>query len=404
MFYEDNNIAKLLNMEDVIVTKVENLPEELHVYLELPRKDHVCPQCGRMTSKVHDYRQQKIKDIPFGRTTYLYLRKRRYVCPECGKRFAEKNPLVPRYYRLTRRSVVSIIQQLKSMASSSEVARKHNVSVTSVLRYFKPVQYSCSELPEVLSIDEFKGDTNGEKYQTILTDAGKKKVLDILPNRMERDLKTYFLGFKNRETVKYFVCDMNPHFRAVARVCFPNAKIVADRYHVIRQVIWAMEAVRKSDQEKYSKQFRRYFKRSRILLNKKSLSQADKLNLALMLENAPRLAKAYSLKNKFLDVMHTKNDPAAARKNLSDWFMEAEPSDLQEFKSCITAYRNWSEEILNSLDVRYSNGFTEGCNNKTKVLKRICFGFRNFDNFRLKEKTEPPVKFCLFVIACFTLF
>ena len=89
-----------------------------------------------------------------------------------------------------------------------------------------------------------------------------------------------------------------------------------------------------------------------------------------------------SLKNKFLDVMHTKNDPAAARKNLSDWFMEAEPSDLQEFKSCITAYRNWSEEILNSLDVRYSNGFTEGCNNKTKVLKRVCFGFRNFDNFR----------------------
>lgn len=382
MFYEDNNTAKLLNMEDVLITKVENLPEELHVYLELPRKNHACPQCGRMTSKVHDYRQQKIKDIPLGRTTYLYLRKRRYVCPECGKRFAEKNPLVPRYYRLTRRSVASIIQQLRNMVCSSEVARNHNVSVTSVLRYFKPVQYSCPELPEVLSIDEFKGDTNGEKYQTILTDAGKKKILDILPNRMEQDLKTYFLGFKNRESVKYFVCDMNPHFRAVAKACFPNAKIVADRYHVTRQVIWAMEAVRKSEQEKYSKQFRRYFKRSRILLNKNSLSEADKLNLALMLENAPRLAKAYDLKNKFLDFMHTKNDPSAARKKLSDWFMEAEALNLPEFKACITAYRNWSEEILNSLDVRYSNGFTEGCNNKTKVLKRVCFGFRNFENFR----------------------
>lgn len=382
MFYKDNNTAKLLNMEDVIVTKVENLPEELHVYLELPRKDHTCPQCGRMTNKIHDYRQRKIKDIPFGRTTYLYLRRRRYVCPECGKRFAEKNPLVPRYYRLTQRSVISIIQQLRNMVSSSEVARNHNVSVTSVLRYFKPIQYSCPELPEVLSIDEFKGDTDGEKYQTILTDAGKKKVLDILPNRMEQDLKTYFLEFKNRENVKYFVCDMNPHFRAVAKACFPNAKIVADRYHVTRQVIWAMEAVRKKEQEKYSKQFRRYFKRSKILLNKESLSEEDKLKLALMFENAPRLAKAYDLKNKFLDVMHTKNDPAAARKKLSDWFMEAEALNLPEFKSCITAYRNWSEEILNSLDVRYSNGFTEGCNNKTKVLKRVCFGFRNFENFR----------------------
>lgn len=391
MFYEDNNTAKLLDMEDVIVTKVKNLPEELHVYIEFPRKDHVCPRCGRMTSKVHDYRQQKIKDIPLGRTTYLYLRKRRYVCPVCGKRFAEKNPLVSRYYRLTRRSVASIIRQLKNLVCSSEVARNHNVSVTSVLRYFKPVQYSCFELPEVLSIDEFKGDTNGEKYQTILTDAANKRVLDILPNRMEQDLKAYFLSFKNRSGVKYFVCDMNPHFRSVARECFPNARIVTDRYHVTRQVIWAMEAVRKNEQQKYSKQFRRYFKHSRTLLNKKFLSEADKLDLALMLENAPRLAKAYDLKNKFLEVMHTKNDPAAARKMLSDWFMEAEalafagkddPVALPEFKSCITAYHNWSEEILNSLDVRFSNGFTEGCNNKTKVLKRICFGFRNFEHFR----------------------
>ena len=30
----------------------------------------------------------------------------------------------------------------------------------------------------------------------------------------------------------------------------------------------------------------------------------------------------------------------------------------------------------------YSNGFTEGCNNKTKVLKRVCFGLRNFEHFR----------------------
>lgn len=391
MFHEDNNTAKLLDMEDAIVTKVENLLDELHVYIEYPRKDHVCPQCGRTTNKVHDYRQQKIKDIPFGKTTYLYLRKRRYVCPECGKRFAEKNSLAPRYYRLTRRSVSSIIQQLKNLVCSSEVAQNHNVSVTSVLRYFKPIRYSCSELPEVLSIDEFKGDADGEKYQTILTDAEKKKILDILPNRMEQDLKAYFLSFENRNNVKYFVCDMNPHFRSVARACFPNARIVTDRYHVTRQVIWAMEAVRKKEQQEYSKQFRRYFKRSKSLLNKNILSEEDKKSLAIMFENAPRLAKAYDLKNRFLDVMHTKNDPLAAKQKLSDWFMEAEAfafagkenvMALPEFKPCITAYHNWSEEILNSLDVRFSNGFTEGCNNKTKVLKRVCFGFRNFEHFR----------------------
>jgi transposase len=67
---------------------------------------------------------------------------------------------------------------------------------------------------------------------------------------------------------------------------------------------------------------------------------------------------------------------------LSQWLLDAENSGLSEFRSCITAYQNWSEEILNSLDVPWSNGFTEGCNNKTKVLKRVCFGVRNFARFR----------------------
>ena len=48
----------------------------------------------------------------------------------------------------------------------------------------------------------------------------------------------------------------------------------------------------------------------------------------------------------------------------------------------VCSMHNWSEYILNAFDVPYSNGFTEGCNNKTKVLKRVCFGVRNFDPFR----------------------
>ena len=85
--------AKLLNLEDVIITKVENISEEVHVYLELPRVKHRCPACGALTDRVHDYRMQIIKDIPLGRTTLLHLRKRRYRC-DCGKRFLEKNTFI----------------------------------------------------------------------------------------------------------------------------------------------------------------------------------------------------------------------------------------------------------------------------------------------------------------------
>ena len=84
--------AKLLDLVDVIITKVENFSEEVHVYLELPRIKHRCPACGALTDRVHDYRMQIIKDVPLGRTTLLHLRKRRYRC-DCGKRFFEKNTL-----------------------------------------------------------------------------------------------------------------------------------------------------------------------------------------------------------------------------------------------------------------------------------------------------------------------
>jgi transposase len=374
--------AKLLNLEDVMITNVENTGSEVHIYLELPRKTHSCPCCGASTSIVHDYRSQIIKDVPLGRKTYLHLRKRRYRCPDCGKRFYEKNPFLPRYYRATSRMIASILEDFRNLTPACKIAERYNVSTSTALRYFDYIDYGCKELPEVLSIDEFKGNADGEKYQSIITDPKSRRVLDILPNRFEYDLIHYFKQFPKRNAVKYFVSDMNPHFKSVAKICFPNAKVVVDRYHVSRQVIWAMENVRKAEQKRLSDRFRKYFKRSKALLNKSiaKLTADEMEQLALMFQISPRLATAYRLKNEFLKIMHT--DSATAKSLLAQWLFDAENAKFSEFASCIKAYRNWAEEILNALDVPWSNGFTEGCNNKTKVLKRVCFGVRNFPRFR----------------------
>lgn len=76
--------TELLNLEEVIITKVENISQQVHVYIELPRKEQICPCCGTPTDRVHDYRWQVVKDIPLGRDTFLHLHKRRYRCT-CGK-------------------------------------------------------------------------------------------------------------------------------------------------------------------------------------------------------------------------------------------------------------------------------------------------------------------------------
>jgi transposase len=383
MLYEDNT-AKLLGLEDVIVKKVWDEEQEKHIMIELPRRMHVCPWCGTETDQIHDYRMQRIKDIAsFGKNVYLHLRKRRYVCGSCGKRFYEKNNFLPRYHRMTNRKNARIIEDFRDTVSASYIAKKHNISVSTALRYFNLVSYSCKKLPEVLSIDEFKGNADGEKYQTILTDPKNRKIMDILPNRKESDLIRYFRQFENRKGVKYFIMDMNPHFREVAEICFPKATIVIDRYHVTRQVIWALERVRKEVQKHLSAEWRRFCKHSKALLNKppQKLSDEERQKLRIILGLSTRLEHAYYLKNDFLFLMHSPNSEVA-EELLSDWIVSAENAHLPEFYECTRAIHNWSKYILNSFDVPYTNGYTEGCNNKTKVLKRVSYGVRNFARFR----------------------
>ena len=159
--------------------------------------------------------------------------------------------------------------------------------------------------------------------------------------------------------------------------------IVADKYHVIRQVYWAMEKVRKNEQIKLSAHFRKYFKKSRNLLMKRQekLSDDEKNQLSLMFEIAPRLADAYRLKNDFLTAIRS-NSSQEGKQKLIDWLYSVEVMDMPEFYDCTKAFHNWFREILNSMDVPWTNGYIEGCNNKTKVLKRVAYGMRNFNNFR----------------------
>ena len=374
--------SEFLNLEDVIITKVENISDQLHISIELPRRKHICPFCGAATDRVHDYRMQVIKDIPLARDTFLHLRKRRYRC-DCGKRFFEKNTFLPRYYRVTSRLVADIIFAFKKTVSAKEIGCRYNVSSVTAMRYFNLFNKNLTKLPEVISLDEFKGNSGGQKYNSIVVDPKEKVVLDILPNRFENDLVRYFSQFPSKTEVKCFVCDMNPHFRQVAKICFPQAIIVADKYHVIRQVYWAMEKVRKNEQSKLSTRFRKYFKRSKNLLVKRveKLTEEEMARLALMFEIAPRLADAYRIKNEFLTVIRS-DSSAEGKARLVDWLFSVEVMDIPEFADCTKAYRNWFQEILNSMDVPWTNGYIEGCNNKTKVLKRVTYGMRNFNNLR----------------------
>lgn len=380
-----NSIEKLFELEDLLLQDINSTNEEIHVSFSLKRKVHTCPFCQGLTDKIHDYRTSVIKDLPLmGKKCFMHYRKRRYHCPSCGKHFYEDFHLLPKYCRITTRLAFYAIHLLRSRQSVRSVASLLGVSDSFIFRRMKDVSYPTpSKLPEVLSIDEFRGNAGGQKFQAILTDAKNHKLFDILPTRSQTDLMLYLQGFSNKKDVKYFVTDMNAVYKDLAREYFPNATIVIDKFHVVRYVTWALENVRKRVQKDMHPAKRKYFKRSRKLLltHKYKLHEESLDALGLMLMQSSDLATAYHLKELFYDFMNSKNREEASRK-LKFFILAAQSSNLKEFQACLTMLGNWSKYILNAFDCKYTNGYTEGTNNAIKVIKRNAFGYRNFKNFR----------------------
>lgn len=378
-------ITTLLDMEDVKLKNIEEDAREITIELELRQKAQLCPACGAATSRVHDYRHRTIRDLDLrGKRTTLHYRRRRYLCPECGKKFAEKCGFAGRYQRFTHRVTRKTVDLLRRRSSLKAVAEDTGISPSGVSRILNALAVPRPKaLPEAISFDEFKGNLGGERFQCIVTDPLNRRVLDILPRRTVESIQDYLRSFPDRGNVKYVVMDMNRGFRDVARTFFPNAKIIIDRFHVVRFCTQAMDDVRRSVQKQLPADQRRYFKRSRRLLlaRRDGLSDEDKAALDVMLRFSDRLAQGYALKEVFYHFMAAP-DRIEADRRLDFWFDACDRLRLSEFKSCRRMLRNWRDSILNAFDVRLSNGFTEGCNNAIKTLKRASFGCRNFSRFR----------------------
>lgn len=378
-----NYIEKMMGMQDVEVKKIEEEEKRITIYIEMYRKDCECPVCGRKTRRVHDYRWQRVKELPaFGNDVELRIHKRRYAC-DCGKHFYEPCQFLGKYQRRTRRTTMTMIERLSDVRSYTKVAEEFKVSVPTVMRIFENISYpKPTTLPEAVGIDEFKGNTGGEKYNCILTDVGKKQVLDIMKSRKQADLCEYFKKI-DRSGVKYFVSDMYVPYAEIAKTYFPKATYVIDKYHWIRQAIWAFENVRKEVQKKFSKGYRIYFKHSRNLLLKREekLTQDELDRVHVMLSTSADLSTAYFLKELLYKLLNTE-DPDTQKCKLSEWIDAALDSDIKPFKRCAVTYQKWFSPIVNSFYCPYTNAYTEGFNNKIKVLKRNAFGLRNFRRFR----------------------
>ena len=357
----------------------------------MPIREHSCPNCGTSTTNIHDYYLRTIKDVPVQKKfVTIHYKQRRYECPSCGKSFNEKNCIVSRYSHHTNNLTSYIVNSLRSKVSMSDISKDSNVTPSFISKMLPYLAYTCNKLPRVLCIDEFKGNSGAEKYQVVLLNGETHEIVDIVECRYKHYLCQYFKKFPQEQldNVKFFVTDLWETYKDIAFTYFRHAKIIADRFHFARYSVKAVDTLRKKVQSKLPKSERKWFKKSRrLLLSRrcKIKDEDDIDNLNYMLINfSEDLRIAYREKESFLDIIHSSEPYEIKEELFNEWVCRNLSSPIEELSSVARTYHHWAVEIRHALEFPYSNGCTEGVNNKIKTLKRLSFGMPNFTHFKAR--------------------
>lgn len=411
-----NELEKILRLENYKIKKIEERSDKNKmikvIYVESKNKKVKCPICNEYTSSIHD----KLKPIEVKylkvveQDTKVSIIKKRFICHKCNIKFTEKLDLNENGKSISNKLEQKILKDLLNYNLSIKyIANTNNISSGSVRNILENAMSEYPEhiinLPKVISLDEFKADTNEGKYAFILNDPIHRKALDILPSRKKEYLIQYFTYCKNRHSVEYVISDMYEPYLLVTQIMFPKAKYVVDRFHYIRYIMDALDDVRIRLQKEYgynSKEYRMLKNKKNVTLLRKYSNDIDwwtytkryqnkhmvdilKYDLREQLLNInEELHQAYILKELFLDLLGY-SDYEHAEEEIKEWIGVCEGCGLKEFEEAAKTIKNWLPYIINSfIDKRFSNGYTEGLNNKIKVIKRVAFGYKNFKFFRLR--------------------
>lgn len=359
------------------------------IEFHLPRKHHDCPFCGSPYTYVHDYRKQNLCGFS-AEIKYIYKR-RRYRCQDCGKTFSESNSFIERYQQIPCSEIEHIIQELADPVPSSLIAHRHGISTTTVMRHFARAVRATKEdtVPEpslsaVISLDEFRGNA-GAKFQVVVNDLQHRKCCDIIDDRSAATLYDKFRNYSltDRANVELVSIDLSPFFRKLVEECLPNAQIAADKFHAVRLANDALDSIRKEVQAGLDPAQRKWFKNARrtLLKREQKLTSKEHINLSRMFSFSEKLAHAHALKEEYCSLFDS-IDRADFKERLRRFKEHVLAAGIAPFRRVLKTLEEWKEEIWNGIRTGYNNGFTEGCNNTIKVLKRVCYGFRNFENFR----------------------
>lgn len=392
-------LTRVLALPDMIVTGLvgDDLHQRLIVLCTHAFEVALCPTCRTLSSTIHDYSKRWVRDLDWAaKSCYIEFLARRFYCERCDCPFREELSWLPRCSRLTQRYRQYVFAACQTTTIQA-VHQKQRLGYKTVERlYYQMAQEQAQVIqPTVvfqLGIDEFAIKKGHQSFALVLSNLETGQVIAVLPDRKKETLQDYFATWTQaqRDAVLEAAMDLwEPYAQAVC-ACLPNACIVADRFHVMKNLNDQVAAARREIQRSLPEETKQTLKGCRWLLvrNQDDLSAADKDKLEAMFAVSASLKQLHALKEDFRSIFEMDLTPEEAAPKLEVWTLAAEKSGLTKLSKFVSTLKNRWDHILNYFRHRLTSGMVEGLNNKVKVVKRCAYGFGNFEHFALRILME----------------
>jgi transposase len=398
-----DDVSRLVGIDGLRVTGVLDHGWWLELEVELAARAACCRWCGRGSLAVKDRHAVRVRDLPIGgRLTFLVWRKRRYFCEGCERSFTETHPELPARLRVSRRFREHLFARVRGGAAHAEVAREEHTTRYQVQAAF---QAGGDELqarrehgpPRRLSFDEAHH-RRGRELATVVSDLDRRRVIEVLDGCQRRVIERFLLGLPEEVRAGIEVVSIDPSviYRQAIRTALPDARIVCDRFHLVRGANIALDTVRRERQRQAATRARARTRRSsesaswrpelyrarrRLLKARERLSGSERRRLSELFATDPVIAEAWALKEAFRHIYNATSREHAEQR-LNAFLAAVDRAGLPAFTSFANGIRQWRGELLAYFEEPTTNGYAEGVINKVKVIKRRAYGLPTFNGFR----------------------
>lgn len=339
-----------------------------------------CPDCAKPLHR-HGRRANIFADTPVQmQPVRLEINRPRYRCETCGKTVTPELIFVDEKRRATKRLVDAIRQRCLGMTFHA-LAEQTGLAVNTIKNIAHDLigeleQTVHYETPVIMGIDEVSlaGD-----YRCVITNLATNNVFQMLEFRTQEHLKPFFQSLKDREKVEWVCTDMWRPFKRSFSQYLPNARLVIDKFHVVKMASEALEEERKKYQATLSKDERIQVKKSIRWLTLKrpgNLSTTEQKALEIVRQTIPDLAEAYDFKEAFFRI-YDDPDKLSAMHAFEAWEKSLPANELERFHSLAKTVHNHYEDIFAYWDspAPITNAYTECLNGLIKLSNRMGRGY-----------------------------